>query len=218
MPVTRTLTLYTFNELSAEAQERAIERARESDWRSDWIGEMLREDMSLEFSQYFIPERLEPFGFDVLCRRYRTIGGNEKSEPALWWDTNPDSAAFEANVNLETFIRAKKLGRKYALALSAAKNGEIYAASVGAGDTRKCPIAEIELQHAWDVESNPERDARLAAQCDALEDELLRHYDDVCGEIVGFLQRTMEWRTSDEYYREELAENGSLFDAEGYPE
>lgn len=88
MPTEKTITLYTYDELSDKAKERARQ------WWNECRGS---EDYDV-VTEYFA-EIVRLMGFDLTTHTVRTMGGKEWQEPNIWWSlayVQGDYAGFES--------------------------------------------------------------------------------------------------------------------------
>ena len=88
MPTEKTITLYTYEELSEKAKERARQWWLECRDASDY------DSVIQDFA-----EIVKLMGFDLMTHTVRTYGGTERQEPNIWWSlayVQGDFAGFEA--------------------------------------------------------------------------------------------------------------------------
>ena len=76
-----TVTLYHYAELSPEAQEHARDRYREASAGDNYFAEHITDEFVADVAT---------LGFDIVTRR------GTRTERAIYWDTNPIGAAFDA--------------------------------------------------------------------------------------------------------------------------
>lgn len=102
MPITKQLTLYSFDELSDEAKERA--RA--------WLRECIDKDAFWSEAVITDFETVAGFcGWDINRRPYKTMGGETRYEPIIYWSgfgSQGDGACFEGTFRA-TDINAQAL-------------------------------------------------------------------------------------------------------------
>lgn len=198
MPHTIETTLYTFEELSDAAKERAIEEIRER----GWLTECFRADADLMLD-WIKEEKAEPQGIDIRDVRWTDRG----------W-ANFD-AAFEAWVDLETFMKAHKLAGKYRALFNVAReqNAEMTVDWAGckiyegAGDSFRQRAAEIRL-YGWQLdEARDKLVNEQAAVVEGVLDGVLRGLRD---EFASALNEELDYQNSDGYVTEYL--EGSSYD------
>lgn len=208
MPVIETRTLYAFDELTEDAQERAIEQ-----WRSHTANWFDFSDIEMATDEdYWSEEKLEPLGFTLSSRSVSYGSGKSRNEAEIYWSTNPDWLVFAATIDVPIFMRAMKMAGKYRALYVAATRGDIDASvSInGRGDhgtieaeyTGVHPGYSRYIDGQW-VSDSP-RMQRIEAQLSILEDALEDAYSDLCGEWIRSIVADIDYQYSDEYIRESL--------------
>jgi hypothetical protein len=211
-------TLYLFDELSDEAQERAIEDARnreintfDSFWYEDVIG------------YWFVEEVAAKKGFDVTTNPVKLMNGSYRHEPNVhfsgFWNQG-DGASFEANVDVEKFILAHKWGNKFRRVLNLARGA--HDGSVCASIGRTNPLnyyyaRTMSVEVEWDanVEYGEDDWERINAQVEDFRDCLEDVARDLAGELYNTLEREYEYLNSDEAIADTLRANEYEFTVDG---
>lgn len=200
---------YRFEELSLDAQEHALDllRERAASWLEPW---------QLEDTDYWQERFLDPVGATFQTHRVPLMSGKTREEPAVYWDAYPWSAYFIADVDVETFLLAHKLGRSHRLLLSAIRRGDIHeSASVGEHSRRGYHDWHASLETiAYDGDDDS-RWERLDAQIRDLEERIDDWYLETAGEIASCLRSQEEWLTSEERAREDAIDLAMEFFADG---
>jgi hypothetical protein len=208
---------YLFSELDDDAQDHALETLRSRAY--EWM-----ETDELADYDYWLDEWFTPFGAAVHTRTVRLYGGGTREEPAIYWGGDGWSfyPYFSCTVDLADFIRAHKLGRKYALLLSAVKRGDVDdTASVEISDAHRAASAEVSGSYYTYgmrlTDADIARHAKIDAQCAAMQAELEAWCETVRDKIVDHLRANMEWITGEELARETAMEPDCFFDVKGNP-
>lgn len=198
MPATITRTVYTYDELSDDAKEKARDECRH--WNTD-------DDYWYEHSLDYWKEELEKQG----------IYDAEISFSGFYHQGS--GASFTGKPNLAEWMKAQGIARRYRALYYAATNptNEVEAfATITSGRgyshyTRGVP--EVELRCYLDDEDP--RAVRLNQQADEVNDAFEQWFRDQEGEIYRNLRDEYEYLTSDEAIAEMLIVNETQFNEDG---
>lgn len=222
---TETINLYSFKELSPEAQQRALDNWREH------AGEDL--DYSCIYDDAATIAGL--MGIDINLRRVKGIDGSTRYAPAIYWSgfwSQGDGACFEGNWSAAG-VQAGKV-QEHAphdteLHRIAAEFERIAAAYPGASfQVRHNGYYHHEGCTSFDMDAgempdnaglsyeSDEYDAALKAYQDVFpEDELKEAARDLMRWLYSQLEKEYEYQTSEEVGREMLSGAGEVFTEEG---
>ena len=206
--------VYTFDELSDRAKEKARDWYRETSAGDNFWAEPVTED--------FV-EVLKACGFDIA-----TIQGR-RSEPAIYWELNPDNAGFDASwrasdVNVDPIIADRPLSYRDTEGKEQRCEGNARLVSIlerikklahdrrnayGSVSTsrRSVNIGETE----WTDESCD----NLECDCAARADEFREIVTDLAHYFAVALSATYEYENSDEAIDETILANEYEFTEDG---
>jgi len=215
---TRVTPVFSFSELPAEIQESIID-ARSNHPDYDWFSELLAEDIDLDVSQYWVPDHMLSQGITPRILKYR----NSYPDYDINWSYDYRmSVWFLAEVDIETFILAHKLGRRFSLILSAARRGDIYSATVGQDTSRSYGHNPTDTVCTIDIDILPDEteceQRRLIAietQCKALEEIIESEYERITGEMEKAFGNVYDYFGSTQYYRDQLSDDSTLYTIDG---
>lgn len=208
MPTEKTITLYTYAELSEAAKERA---------RAWWLECRDASDYDSVIEDFAEIARL--MGFDFTTHTVRTYGGTTREEPNIWWSlgySQSDYAGFEARYRYTkggaaaVKAYAPKDETLHAIAASLQemqqRNFWQISATIRFDDRRGFSIAEILKDGCYMYGSDAETEA----------EEVIR---EACKDLSHWLYKRL--REEDEYMSEEstvaeaMAANGYTFREDG---
>lgn len=207
-------TVYQFDELSDSAKEKARDWWREASAGDGFWAEQLPSDFA---------DVLKACGFDVAQSRGR------RSEPAIYWELNPDSAAFEAtwsasDVNVAPLIadrpvtwkdekgneqRSEHNTRLVAILERMATFASVYPDSAGTVSTsrRGASIGDTEWEDHSEQADSEYQDTGAEQFAELARD--LAHYFAWC------VSREWEYVNSDEYIDDTIRANEYEFTEDG---
>jgi hypothetical protein len=209
MPTTKTITLFTFDELQSE---QARDRARQ--WYRDGMESYEYADSVIEDAQ----QCAEILGIEFETRDYKTVGGQTRTEPCVWWSgfsSQGDGASFDGTYSYKP--GAGKAIREHAPqdailhgiadALQTAQRPHFYKL------TAHCKHSGPYLHSGWMsvCTEHPDESRDIGASADAIRDALRKFAD----WIYSMLQSEFEYRTADEQVDESLQANEYTFTEEG---
>ena len=199
---TKTVSLYTFDELSEAAKETARQWYRESSGPEDF--EFVIEDAV---------RVLEILGVAVQTHDVRLMGGGTRRDPNIWWQVGymqSDGACFEG-----TYAYAKGAHRN--IRKHAPQDAELHRIADALRDLQRKYRYQVAatVRHGhpgfWPELTDVEPITVGEADYKALK-ELFR---DLCTWIYQQLRTEDEYRSADEQIDENLRENGYEFDEHG---
>ena len=184
----QTIKIYTFDELSDEAKEKAREW-----WRSgecDLFSEMATDDVT-DFLIYKYP-----FLSEIECVWRLSYGQG-------------DGFTFtKADIDLPAFMKAEKIAGKYRALYNTAVNGEARASiefqHTGCGNGYS--VVSI---HAWGGSEKADE------QATTVEDELKAALRSIESEAYNYIRDDYEWQNADEQVDERILCNGYEFTEDG---
>ncbi len=208
MPTEKTITLYTYEELSEKGKERARQWWLECRDASDY--DSVIEDFA---------EIVKLMGFDLMTHTVRTYGGTERQEPNIWWSlayVQGDFAGFEARYRFNK-------GGLAALKSYAPKDGTLHAiadslqemqkrnfwqisAVIRFSDRRGYGIAEVLKDGCYMYGSDAEADAEAV---------ILEACKDLSRWLYSKLREEDEHLTSEEAVADAMEANGYTFREDG---
>jgi hypothetical protein len=211
MPQEITTTVYTINELSEEARDKAINHFRDYNTIDDfWFEDMteVRSPYAQPYYQGFFQEQAEGSGFDM--RAFYFSG---------FWSQG-DGACFEAFVDYEDYILKNKLGNRYRMLLSHVRRdgGGLLIKTRGHyshANTMYVEEADRYYNAADDTQRAYDASEKADAQAQELIDEILEHAQDLADDFYRQLEREYEYLSSDEQIIESLDANEMLFNEDG---
>lgn len=179
---TKTYNVYKFAELTAEQQAKAIENLRDINTDIDWY--------RFELEDYC--EELDDQGFtdaDI------TFSG--------FWSQG-DGASFTAKVDLDKFLKARRLANKYRKALNAYKSGALDI---------KIIKSSHQYEHEYTMTTGYSDDNEVMT--DELENYILEEARELARGIYERLRDRYEYLASDEAIIETIEANDYDFTANG---
>lgn len=192
--ITRKYKVYSFNELDKKAQERAIEDERQYhiQFNDNW------HDMTIEEAEGMLEE----------------LGYSDAEIGFSGFSSQGDGASFTASVDLAKWLKVKKLGNKYRLALTHADNVSASIRRTSHQYLHEYTIeAEIGDHYLWDLPADV-RD-RVDTQLSKLEELLTEDAREQSRKIYKGLEQEWDYILSDEYLIEELRARDDEFLADG---
>lgn len=200
MPITKTLTLYTFDELSDRAKETAREWYRRGSGPDDF--EYVIEDATTI---------LKILGVEVRTHPVKLMGGETRQDPSIWWQlgyTQSDGACFEG-----TYGYAK--GAHKAIRTHAPQDQELHRIADALLDLQRRNryriVAVVREDHLWPRVEEIEPADLSDADYTAIK-ELMR---DLCRWIYQQLRTEDEYRSADAQVDEAIRANEYTFRANG---
>lgn len=205
-------TVYTLAELEelfgASVHQKAVNKILEYAWEG-FEPELVTEDMA-----YMIGEDFKLFDMDQITQGYYTHKSKElkhRTRPHLFWDMNPYSAECKGSVRVYDFMVEKKLRNKYRLLWTILKRNDIHF---------DAPVAfgkEVDLYDLQsDIECNIECDYdKLQKQLDGLAGEIDAYVDEIYSFVLKHLRAEDDYRSSEEYAKEEAEALELKFDEDG---
>lgn len=211
--ITRTVVLYQFDELSDEAKEAA----------RDWWRECENEDPSFTGSLESggdTEECASRLGIEFADRPYKTMGGKDRTEPAIFWSgfsSQGDGASFDG------FYRYKAGGAK-AIRQHAPEDKTLHRIADDLQAVQKrhgyrlqatCKVSGAHYVHSgcMDVDVFDSRDRyRDLGDDEKIVRDAMREFADW---IYAQLQAEYEYAMSDEAVDENIEANEYTFDANG---
>lgn len=188
-------TVYLFDELSKEAQKRAIENERQN--------------------PYYLPVSWFDCVYDQHVELFEENGIDNAEFSFTGFCSQGDGASVIAgSVDLEKLIKVCKLGNRYQLALNAVKHGEITATIErvsGAGNYAHEHTIYIELELAYNA---PNYDT-VSNQCDQLQSLITDHVRGLCRALYRDLESEYDYMISDDVIADYLAANEYEFTETG---
>lgn len=198
MTITKTITLYSYDELPTEA---AKEKAR------DWWKEDV--DVSYEFVYTDAATVASLMGIEIDQREYKTVGGSTRTKPKIWWRgfwSQGDGACFEGT------YRYRK-GSVKAVKDHAPQDKELHRIAEGLMRVQKNHYYRLRAKvkqsgfysHSGctDIEVYDENDPYK--NIGAAEGEITKLLRDFMDCIYGQLKAEYEYQTSDEVVAELLS-------------
>ena len=206
---TITRTLYTFDELSDEAKNKARDR-----WR-DWVSQDFHGDFIIEDAARIA----DILGIDLDTRPVRLMNGSTRHEPVIHWSGfsyQGDGASFSGTY-------CYKKGAAKAVRDYAPKDTELH----GIADR----LQAIQARHLYSIRARIStsgsycHEYTMYADCDSLLDDRAiddRTADDILDEMRDFarwiysqLERQYYYTLSDEYIDAEIRDNEREFTEDG---
>jgi hypothetical protein len=203
MPITKEITLYTYEELSDSAKEAA--KAWLSSCRETWDFDSVLEDFQRVAAILGIALRTHPI---------RTMGGATRYEPNIYWSLGycqSDYASFEGQW---TFSK----GMAKAIREYAPKDGELHAianlvtAIFAKGFYRDSFTVRYQDRYGFTVEPSELRWSDAATD---RAEELREPCKRLAQWLYDQLRAEDEYMSSDEYVEEAMSANGYTFDEDG---
>lgn len=210
MPRQKTITLYTFKELSEKAQQRAIDR---------WIAQ---EQSSQDHSAWseFVLEDAETIagilGIELKYHEVRTMGGIARREPNFWWSlgyVQSDGAVFEGRYSYAT-------GAHHKIRAHAPQDFVLHSIADR--------LLSVQRDYRYSLVATVTHDGRGYYPCIEVDrtlgpneisgadvDTLRTALKDFCRWIYDQLREAYESHTSEEHAREVLEENDDEYDEHG---
>lgn len=192
---TRTYTVYTFDELKKEHQEKAIENYRQ----------IYDEGINLEellFNGSDIENEIEKNGFIV------------KKEYALCFDlscTQGSGAHFHATIDPLQFLRHNKLTKKYKKLIPHIENGELeYTIDNNFLHNHYTHKRTVTISYQFCVDNE-----ELEKLAEALEIEIEEKRLKLCNDLYKYLSKEYDYLSSDEAVAETLKANDYMFTEDG---
>lgn len=212
MPITKEITLFTFEELSEEAKEKA------KDW---WLS--CRDSSDFEFVVDDFERVANILGVELRQRTFRTMGGGTGSEPSVRWGLHSQGsgASFEG-----TYSYAK--GSAKAILEHAPQDGELHAIAR--------ELQEVQARHRYAitatmrdgnlsnfyphsgtmaVEVDFGRDLPNSPESDADEDQVIGLMRRLADRLYQWIMDEDEYQTSDEAIAGAMEANEYTFRADG---
>jgi len=215
-----------FSELPPELQEQAIESFRNS-------RAFCEHDDSEIFTENLVNDLEYEFGLQVQDDTYTIGNGKTRSRPHLYWDHYHREVEFEADFDLEEFLKhgdpeiTKSEGpTAYQPSIAAVRETLALAESVAnvmgvevSWSLRlRCGkydynLAEYEIVSSlWDMDASEDMEIFRSR----LDEQMAEVYQDACHRCLKIIDDEIDYRYSDEYVREELQANDCWeFDEEG---
>lgn len=193
--------VFSFEELSADAQETAIEQ-----WRQRMYGWHDMEDWIQAVDiDYWQDCRLTPYGV--------TINANPRNKYSPYEvkvSESPDYVEFAARIDLETYLRAHKLCNRFRAVFHAATVGDIGRVDYDGSETEIEYLGDDYARHLfqngqWIVETSA-RAERLESQLKALEAHITEFCSDIEAQWAKSFVENINWPFSDEAIRETLTD------------
>lgn len=185
---TKTISIYTFDELSDKAKDHAREYWREHGMDYDWY----------EFTLDLLREKLEKAGF--ISPEIRFSG----------FCSQGDGASFTASIDLIRWLKANKSASNYRPILKAIRDGRIT------GKVTPIPshyvhenTAETALDHEGDLTT------KQCALMDRLQQEIEEDRRLLSNRIYRDLEKEYEYLTANGQIDENIRNNGYEFNADG---
>ena len=193
--ITREYKVFQFNELSEEAQEKAIE-----DFRNDRV--QYDNDFVFEFTLDDWKEKLEKLGF---------------TDPKIYFSgfwSQGDGACFESDCDLVEIIKHLPTKDKYKRLMPFIEEGTVYCSiysnsystHYSHGRTRS-----IDLEFPFWNDNHP----RATALCKELQEDLEEFRYDLCFDLYKELEQAWDYHVSDECIREDIEANEYTFFEDG---
>lgn len=208
-------TVYTLAELQEQFGERIYDKAIDNIISQEWEcfePEIITEDMAYCIGEDF------PL-FEMAQSRIRT-GSKDRHRPHLYWDMNPYSAECKGTVDVERFMRANKLRRKYALLAAIMRkyglNQEV-GVGFGIGSAGDCDLSDLvsEIEYESDIDYDKPRYAKLLAQIEGLQADIDNYVSNIYSWVLKYLREEEKYRSSEEYAKEEAEALELQFTEEG---
>lgn len=186
--------VFSFDELSKEAQQKAIE---------------INHDINVEYWEWWChvydqyTEKLEAYGYNDV----------EMWFSGFW--SQGDGACFDASVDLAKVIEKNKLKTKFRDVYRLAKDGLANASIIKNGyatyyNHERTRYISLDLE-LWHEDITKEKEEKLWQQTNELENILEEHRLQFCIELYKDLQNEYEWRTEDANIAETLIINEYTF-------
>lgn len=207
MPIEKTITLYTFDELSDKAKDKA------RDW---W--QQCRGPEDFDFVRDDFVEVASRLGIVVSTSMHRTYGGNERPFPNVYWSlgySQSDGAAFDGNYSYRK--GAAKAVRAYAPQdtvlhgiadrLQEAQAKSRYQATAAIREQRGCISTE--------VQGAPYEREAYDRWCENVERPIQDAMRALCQWLYNQLRAEDEYQSSDEQIADAMAVNEYTFREDG---
>ena len=229
MPQEITRTAYTITELSEEARERALQNHHDFNTFDEFWYEHMLDDYN---GDGYFTNQARAKGFEITTHSVKLMNGSYRQKPNIYFSgfwSQGDGASFEAEVDLEKFIKAHKLGRKYRMIL--ANLGEWYV-DIGVrcdgyasnhyshsgtmrtyADHDFAPSSYADREYEYDLAV--EREEKFESLIDELKDDVHEAAVDLADSFYDQLEKEYEYQSSEEQLIESLDANEMLFNADG---
>jgi len=208
--VTSEKTVYEFNELSEDAQDRAIQKQAEYE----------AECFDPEFVCEYADRVAKILGIDIRCEPVKLMGGGTRMVPVIYWSGfwyQGDGARYEGNYSYAKGSRREI--REYAPVdtelhriadtLYELQRRHFYCLTASIGSHGRC-------SHSGDMDISVDAEAPYMGDISESDCNTLRQcLRDFADWIYRQLEAEYEYRTSREACIESIEANGYEFDAEG---
>lgn len=208
MPTEKTITLYTYEELSEKGKERARQWWLECRDTSDY--DSVIEDFA---------EIVKLMGFDLTTHTVRTYGGTERQEPNIWWSlgyVQSDYAGFESRYRfnkgglaaLKSYAPKDETLHAIAESLQEMQKRNFWqiSAVIRFSDRRGYEIAEVLKDGCYMYGSDAETDAEAV---------ILEACKDLSRWLYSKLREQDEYLSSEESVADAMEANGYTFREDG---
>lgn len=190
---TKTITLYTFDELSDKAKERA----------RDWWRECEAETFGA-FGDLYEPIETAArlLGIELRTHDVRLLGGGTRQEPNIYWTLHVQGAAsFEGR-----YSYAK--GSSKAIRAEFPTDAKLHAIAAG--------LTALQRKHFYQLEASIRTDGTaLAVSADKCESELGDWFDAFADWIYRYIDAEYNYRMSDENVDDSIRTNEYTFTENG---
>lgn len=216
MPTTvvKETTVYTLEELEAlnwTVHNKAVNKVLEWCWEG-FEPEFITDDMATVMETDF------PL-FKCHQRSYRTMSGKTGYTPEIEWSTNPNWVRAKGDIDLRQYMKAEKLHTKYR-ALWYAIDVLRLESTVGVsfGYRESVSLSDLERDIDYEIEGlkyESPRYNKLISQVRALEGDIDNYLHGIQYRLLNNLRLEMDYRSSEEYAKEEIEANEIRFTEHG---
>lgn len=210
MPTEKTITLYTYEELSEEGKQGA------RDW---WLS--CRDSNDFDYVVEDFESIANMLGVELRQRAVRTVGGSTYTEPSIRWGlySQGSGAAFEG-----TYRYAKGAAKK--IREYAPQDDKLHAIADGLQEVQKrygyritAAMEDGNLSnfypHSGTMRVEVDFDRDLADWPTADEETVIRLMRDLADWLYRQIEKEDDYQTSEEYIADAMAANGYTFREDG---
>lgn len=194
--------VFHFTDLPADVQDAVIERDQENP-PYDLFAMLLIDNFDLEVSEYFVP-KMKEVGITVDTHDVRTMGGKVRTEPSVYWSTEPCEVTWEGSVCAERFLETTDTTRYSNIPNLLSHDPCIRL------ETERNGKQSVEID--WYAYQENENIETFLQDIETLEADILETYRNLSQEMTDTLRRNYEYLGSDSWYRDEHTE-GNLSEA-----
>ena len=203
--MTKSATAYLYEELSDDAQKKALDKCR------NWFTEGY--DWWEYVYEWYQNEILPKEGFEVKT--------DQDDDPKMFFSgfwNQGDGASFEAGVDVRQFLLANKLAGKFRSLYywSGPEFGYAYANISTCGRYSHEMTMNIEVEWEGDWDENAEN-VPAVDQLEELESMILSRARDMARKLYKSLEKEYEGMTTDEYVSDSIEANEYYFWSNGSP-